>query len=1476
MDIIISVCAKIAEYIPIGRQFGYILYYKGNLERMKAEVQKLEGSKDSVQHTVDEARRNGEEIENFVQNWLNKVDNTVAEALKLIDTEGHAEARCSMGHFPNLFTRHQLSRKTKKMSQEISQVLADGKFDKISYRAASQVTVTPFGRGYAALDSRTSMLNEIMLALKNPNIFVIGVYGMGGVGKTTLVKELAWQAENDGSFSSVAMATVTDSPDLEKIQGQIADALDMKFNKESIEGRATQLRQRITKEKSILVILDDIWGRLDLVEVGIPFGDDHKGCKLVMTSRYLNMLNCEMGTQKEFRLEVLHQDDSLKLFEEMAGNIVQELYIKPIAVEVARCCAGLPLLIVTVAKALRKKDASAWKDALNQLERFDQQGLHKKVYSTLELSYNCLERDDLKSLFLFIGSFGLDHIHTGILFQCYWSSGFCEPFQTLTEARNRYFNLINGLRASSLLLERERGRVRMHDVVRDVAKSIASRFHPTYSVKRYTEVNLWPEIDQLQKCHQIILPWCYINELPDMLECPELKLLLLHNIGDNLKVSDEFFSGMREVTVLHLYGMMFTPSPPQSLSLLKKLQTLVLAGCVLEDISIVVGLKSLEILSLERSDIIQLPKEIGQLANLRMLNLTNCSGLRFIPANLISSLTCLEELYMGNCFIQWDVKGSKDHGNNASLEELSNLSHLTTLDIMIQDASVWPRDLQVFEKLERYNIFVGDMWKWPLEWSGGASETSRILKLAESKSTDILSDHGFNFLLNSTEDLCLGKLQCAGDVLYELNREGFSQLKRLCIEDSSGLKYIINLIGSIHPYPAFPNLETLVLQNLFNLEEICHGPIPIQSFAKLKIIEVKGCDKLKHLFWYSLVRDLPQLLEIKVTDCALFTQIVAEQTSETDKKIDNIMFPNLHSLTLECLPSLISFCSVPLTADTSFKKYVEKCDDSQPVPVALINLKIGMPHLETLKLSKINSWKLWDDKLLSYSGFQNLTSLTIDKCHKIAYIFSSSLARALITLQYLEIGNCQMLEDVFSFDAKLGNHSSAQEPLSNEDVVFPNLVSLIISQMDNLKSVWHNQLAPNSFCKLKHLETKFCNKLLNVIPSYLFENLLNLETIIVTNCPALEVLFEIQDFKTGASSQMGLEMQMRNLTLEHLPMLKHIWSRNPYGRLRFQNLGQLKVAECKSLDHIFPFSVAKELPYLQVLHIEECDIEIIVAQDEMADTVPILVFPKLTSLTLRCLTQLRSFCYGLHTLGVPFLRDLDVYHCDQLELFVPISLNYLGNATVDPQALLSIEKVVPNLKELILNGRDVIMLCNDQLNHRPIYTVKALRLRCFHNETDQFPSGFLQRFINLENLMVTCSSFTEIFSSGSFGTDHSGTTMKLRKLVLVELHNLQFICEEKSEMQFAVQNLELRSFYKGGYSLNFPMLQKLYVGKCDMIETFSDGVLNAPKLRAVYLIDSSKGPWRWNGDLNTTIKKHFAETNSKDDRNCPLELNNEG
>jgi disease resistance protein RPS2 len=569
---------------------------------------------------------------------------------------------------------------------------------------------------------------------------------------------------------------------------------------------------------------------------------------------------------------------------------------------------------------------------LNELQRLDQEELHEKIHSTLKLSYNWLESEELKSLFSFIGSFGLERLHTEDLFSCYWGLGLYRHSHSLTGARTRFYKLINDLKASSLLLESEPEMIRIHDVVRDLAKSISSRTRPTYVEKMYTSVKQFPDMDELQKYHQIIVLPSYIYKLPEKLDCPELKLLVLDNIGDYLKVPDDFFSGMGELKVIVLCGMMLTPSLPPSLCLLTKIQSLDMSDCVLEDISIVAELKSLEILILERSDIKELPKEIGQLTNLRMLKLTNCCGLRFIPANLISSLTCLEELYMGNCFINWDVKGNTyQSSNNASLDELGNLSHLSALDITIQEASVWPRDLQFLAKLERYNIYVGDMWKWSLKWSRNTSETSRNLKLTDNRNSSILMDRGFNFLLNSAEGMCLNNIQCVRNVLYELNREGFPQVKHLCIQDSSELQYIVNSMGLVHPYPALPNLETLTLHNLFSLEEICHGPTPIHSFTKLKSFEVKGCHKLTNLLWYSLGRDLPQLLEIKISDCKMITEVIVFQISEVDIEISKIMFPKLRSLELQHLPSLVSFCSVPLAAD----KHLKKC-----IPVALIDRKV--------------------------------------------------------------------------------------------------------------------------------------------------------------------------------------------------------------------------------------------------------------------------------------------------------------------------------------------------------------------------------------------------------------------------------------------------------------------------------------------------------------------------------------------------------
>ena len=102
---------------------------------------------------------------------------------------------------------------------------------------------------------------------------------MGGVGKTTMVEQVSVQARRDGPFDHVVKATVSKNINLRMIQGQIADMLAVKLEDESEAGRAGHLRERIMKGRRILIILDDLWGRIELTKIGVPSGRDLEACK---------------------------------------------------------------------------------------------------------------------------------------------------------------------------------------------------------------------------------------------------------------------------------------------------------------------------------------------------------------------------------------------------------------------------------------------------------------------------------------------------------------------------------------------------------------------------------------------------------------------------------------------------------------------------------------------------------------------------------------------------------------------------------------------------------------------------------------------------------------------------------------------------------------------------------------------------------------------------------------------------------------------------------------------------------------------------------------------------------------------------------------------------------------------------------------------------------------------------------------------
>ena len=787
---------------------------------------------------------------------------------------------------------------------------------------------------YEAFESRASSFNKIMDALRDENVYSIGVVGIGGVGKTTLVKQVAQQAMQHHLFttqvyfdlSSTRHSSILQEQD---IRSQIAEMLgwESMWWYQWVIDEAVEMKKRLKNEK-ILIILDDIWREIDLDRIGIPSckDDDVKECKIVFTCRDEELLYKGMGVQICFPMETLPPKEAWTLFNK-TGSVCDSMEdnqkLRSIATQVVEKCEGLPLAIVTIAKALKDETMVVWENALEQLK---DRSTSKMVNSCLEWCYTHLKQDDLKSLLLLCGSLSYDgDILMDHLLQYAMGLDLFDHVDSFEHARNRLLALVEILKASSWLLEDHRPQdrsnfdeqrcssllftdlynkfVRMHDVVYDVVREIASKDPHPFIVRQVVGLEEWSETNESTNCTFISLHCKAVDEqLPQALVCPELHFFLLHKDKYSLNIPNKFFQGMKKLKVLDFSRMDFEELP-SSFSSLANLRTLRLDGCYkLKDIAGIGKLTKLQVLSLAGSGIQGLLDEMAQLSNLRLLNLNNCKELKVIPRNILSSLSRLECLDMIGCSnSQWAaVEG--DHSNaNACLSDLNHLSCLTTLSITIPDVELLPKDI-LFDNLTRYAILIGN---------SRGFRTNKALKLLKVNRGLDFGD-GIIKLLERSEELVFSELSGAKFLLSPSNRMSFAELKHLDVRESYDSQYIIDSTDQqFTEQGAFPLLESLFLCDLNKLEEVWHGPIPIGPFGNLKTLEVSSCPKLRYLFWLSTARGLSLLESMKIKNCEAMQQVITygRESEDKDGGTNLELFPNLRTLELINLPQLISFSS---------------------------------------------------------------------------------------------------------------------------------------------------------------------------------------------------------------------------------------------------------------------------------------------------------------------------------------------------------------------------------------------------------------------------------------------------------------------------------------------------------------------------------------------------------------------------------------
>ncbi|KAM4110288.1 hypothetical protein ACB094_03G183700 [Castanea mollissima] len=1307
-EIVKVVVEKIADYTitAVGRQMGYLIRYKKNVVNLSNEVDELNDARDGVQRKVQAASDNVEEIEANVQRWLTRVQEINTEVQEFLEDEGQAKLKCF-----NLKARYQIGRKAHKMGLAVKELKDKATFQTVGHRVPIQGGTTISTKGYEDFESRKLTLNGIMKALKDDSIRAIGVYGMGGVGKTMLVGELAALAKKGKLFEKIVTVVVSQKPDLEKIQKDIAKELGLSFQDETDSQKADLLRERLKKEK-ILLIIDDIWNKIDLESRGISFGNDKKGSKLLLTSRSEDILGEYTDPQEIFQVEALSNNEAKLLFVKIAGNFAETLDFRSTMAEVVKECAGLPIAITTVANALKsRKDARVWKDAVGQLKRANPtqiEGMLKEVYSSIKLSYDFLTKE-AQSLFLFCSIFEEDEvIEIDLLWRYLVGLDFFEDVYKMEEVRNRVHTLVNSLKDSCLLLEGYRsGTFKMHDVIRDVAIYIADKEEKMLTIRSLEGPEKWLNMKKWEDSFGIAHFDVDFKELPERFGCPQLKFIFLGSKEYSQPIPNNVFEGMKELRVLVLIGARLPHL--SSISCLHNLQSLVLHRCELEDVALIGELKNLRALTLSDSNIKQLPMEIRQLTHLQLLDLNDCTELDVIPSNVFSDLRGLEELYLEHSFNRWHIDGEITERSNTRVSELDYLPLLTTLYINIPNPQVLPKALHL-EKLKRYEILIGNNPYWTLHIGGkyDKSEISRTLILQLDRGLQI--EDGIKVLLKSCEYLDLTPWEGIKNILYEVDEKGFPQLKHLFVRNSTEIQYIVNLMEN--QCVAFPVLQSLTLYNMENLEEICHDQVLKGSFLSLKKLKVWGCKKLTSVFSLTMFGCFSQLQEIEIKDCEVMCAIFSkERTHEIqvnhDIRTDIIHFTQLRSLRLRNLPNLMGF------------------------------------HPDA-------------DSLL----------------------------------------------------------------LFNEKVAFSNLEDIYIKGIDNLKKLWHNhQLVLDSFCKIQNLHVGRCKNLMNIFPPNMLRRLQNLEELEIKYCNSVEEVFEVREENVDEICDKVC-IQLRYLTLNNLPKLKHVWTMDPEAILTFQNLRQVKVSKCETLKSLFPISVAKSLEQLESLDIDDCGLmEEIVALEEELETTK-FVFPRITSLSLQLLPELKCFYRGKHTSEWPSLKSLTIHKCDKVKIGASNELSFpdtngLGHHVPIQQHLFLLEKdTFPNLEVLDLDWYETMNQTNGRLFREFFCKLKVLRL---HGKDDKVIAG------------------PSVFVDG------------LRYLKSLSVANLFFDNEG-----------HLRSFHLGNLTIKFPSLECLTVTRCPEMKIFSNGVLSMPNLDRVKL----RSYWRGlspEEDLNSAIKRNWEE-----------------
>ncbi|XP_010029460.2 disease resistance protein SUMM2 [Eucalyptus grandis] len=687
---------------------------------------------------------------------------------------------------------------------------------------------------------------KILEYLVGNQISRLGIYGMGGVGKTTIMVHThnrLLEKTNDGK---VLWITVSQDFNTQRLQDAIGEGLGLDIQQEKdMRKRATKLCNCLMESGKFIVILDDMWKHFDLKEVGIP--DKADNIKLVLTTRSFEVCR-QMQCQEMIKIEPLSHIEAESLFlEELGSEVTLNLETRPVVESIVRECAGLPLAIITMARSMRGvTDVFEWKDYLEKLRESDmgKTDMETQVLMKLEFSYKCLGNHEIQQCFLSCALYPEDELIDKFkLIEFFIDQGLIGRLNTREKQYIRGLTILNKL-VNVCLLEVHGSMMKMHDLIRDMAlhiMSVTSIVKARKGLRRIPSEEYWT--DALEK---ISLMENNIEEFPLNMSpnCPKLSTFLLNGSLFCEVIPDSFFIQLLGLKVLNLSGCCLKELP-NSISDLVNLRALLLQYCPgLRRIPFLGKLKSLRKLDICYSVRVEALEGLEMLVNLRYLDLSH-TRIDRLPKGTLGALRNLQYL--------------KVHIVNG--EDITNLWALETLECYFEDVDDFNKFVRVaFEKRNNpryYNLNVHQ------------EELKDYMKVNDDAQFENC-ERGVDIATRSQAIVSVGG---------EINGSGVcilipQDVQVLRVIDCDGTTNLSNV-------SLLENLEKLIIVKLKNLwvlnggqdEEIINirdSPAPAPTpllFPSLRVLIIRKCPKLKYLFGHGPKFYLPHLREIAIHNC---------------------------------------------------------------------------------------------------------------------------------------------------------------------------------------------------------------------------------------------------------------------------------------------------------------------------------------------------------------------------------------------------------------------------------------------------------------------------------------------------------------------------------------------------------------------------------------------------------------------------------